>query len=1108
MKSKKALVLAAGGCVLLGLLVVGTVVWRPLVWIVLGLLQVLVLLVLLDSRRVLSARIFATTSKLERQLRTSGSAASRNGSKGSSSSHTSTGAQTPDEADVRTILASRIFDTEWYEVQADAEFPTAAEAVGDYLSRGRRAGLTPHPLFDPTFVFPKDWRTSKTDPLLKYIRNVDDAWTKPTSAVFDPALLDERLPESDFGPLASFVLNRGAEYPLPHERVDGNPAPTLTRVRADLVRASRDWHAREQALVPSRGSAEAPREEESLAELRAAFDAGDDRPLVSIVLPTWNRAASIRASIESVKNQSYDRWELIVADDGSVDDTELIVASESSRDARVHYLKLDHRGVSAARNSALAAATGDYVAFLDSDKAWDPEFLHTLIAHLVGTGTDAAYSVTAVSFGPRTVHHTVPATRESLLASNSVDQTALVVSRSVLDRTGGFDESLRRAVDYDLILSLTEITDLHLVPFVGVRYTEDDQDPNRISESQSVAWNFHVRDKHKWRRFEEPELTPGRVTVVVDGIASGRELRNVLAGLTAWVDGADHEIIVIAESHDWALVRSLEAVTSASGTAAVRFVYSLAGGSLPLSVNEAMRRATGEFLFLMSGGHRPLDGSLTDLLDELRTSEAEALHPVVLDGTRLIHDAGVVFPDGSTDPVPFLRGLPRDWPEWKERFVETPAAPWPLLMRTASALSVRGMNTKLRKLWADLDFSRRLSAERPILLDTHTAFQLLRANTYAKTADAAADVRMFHEEWSGRSEDSRALLDAAGVDVEFAGFDSVSAEKNPALWPVAHVRPRPLTSVKEGVPRLRWAIKTAAPAHEGAASWGDYHFGQSLASALRELGQSAVVDYGPNAARESAHLDDVVLNLRGLESFALPTESTKLLWVISHPDDVAAREIVGYDKAYAASTTWPGLMKSQWGVDVTPLLQCTDPSRFFIDDPADEVADKLVMVGNSRHQYRPAAWHTAHAGLPVAVYGNDWEGRVPEENIAGSYIPNDELRRYYRGARWALNDHWSDMRDHGFVSNRIFDVLASGGRLLTDEVDGLDDLVPRDILPQGVATFRSPAELLSVAEAGPGAVYTDENLRAASEYVRTHHSFAARAQVMLDDVLRLRSRKD
>src|SRR5699024_6355041 len=161
------------------------------------------------------------------------------------------------------------------------------------------------------------------------------------------------------------------------------------------------------------------------------------------------------------------------ADDGSIDDTELVLAAESARDDRIVPLRLPHEGVSAARNAGLAAARGEHVAFLDSDKEWDHEFLRTMVGYLEMTGKDVAYAVTAASFGDRTVHNTLPATLDSLLASNSIDQTAIVARRALIARAGGFDTSLRRAVDYDLILSLAELTELAMVPYVGVRYSED-----------------------------------------------------------------------------------------------------------------------------------------------------------------------------------------------------------------------------------------------------------------------------------------------------------------------------------------------------------------------------------------------------------------------------------------------------------------------------------------------------------------------------------------------------------------------------------------------------------------------------------------------------------
>ncbi len=91
-------------------------------------------------------------------------------------------------------------------------------------------------------------------------------------------------------------------------------------------------------------------------------------PLVSIIIPTYNRAEWLVKSIGSVTSQTYSNWELIVWDDGSSDNTEYVV--KSLNDDRIHYFKNSNRGVSFARNRAIEKSCGDYLAFLDSDDQW------------------------------------------------------------------------------------------------------------------------------------------------------------------------------------------------------------------------------------------------------------------------------------------------------------------------------------------------------------------------------------------------------------------------------------------------------------------------------------------------------------------------------------------------------------------------------------------------------------------------------------------------------------------------------------------------------------------------------------------------------------------
>ena len=95
-------------------------------------------------------------------------------------------------------------------------------------------------------------------------------------------------------------------------------------------------------------------------------------------MPTFNRHATIGRAIRSVINQCYQNWELIIVDDGGTDNTEDVVAKY--QDSRIQYCKLSHnRGPAGARNVGLAKSSGTYIAYLDSDNEWHPEYLLLMI---------------------------------------------------------------------------------------------------------------------------------------------------------------------------------------------------------------------------------------------------------------------------------------------------------------------------------------------------------------------------------------------------------------------------------------------------------------------------------------------------------------------------------------------------------------------------------------------------------------------------------------------------------------------------------------------------------------------------------------------------------
>jgi len=104
-----------------------------------------------------------------------------------------------------------------------------------------------------------------------------------------------------------------------------------------------------------------------------------NKPLVSIVMPTFNRADTIRRAIASIQAQAVHDWELIVVDDGSTDDTAALIAG---MDPRLKIIRQENRGSAVARNTGLRQSTGKYIAFLDSDDEWLPHHLELCLAFL------------------------------------------------------------------------------------------------------------------------------------------------------------------------------------------------------------------------------------------------------------------------------------------------------------------------------------------------------------------------------------------------------------------------------------------------------------------------------------------------------------------------------------------------------------------------------------------------------------------------------------------------------------------------------------------------------------------------------------------------------
>ena len=115
--------------------------------------------------------------------------------------------------------------------------------------------------------------------------------------------------------------------------------------------------------------------------------------LVSIITPSYNSAKFIAETIQSVQNQTYQNWEMIIVDDGSSDETENVVLSIIQNDNRIQFHKLNQNsGPAVARNTGIEKASGDYMTFIDADDIWFPTFIENNIKTIQETGIPFVFS--------------------------------------------------------------------------------------------------------------------------------------------------------------------------------------------------------------------------------------------------------------------------------------------------------------------------------------------------------------------------------------------------------------------------------------------------------------------------------------------------------------------------------------------------------------------------------------------------------------------------------------------------------------------------------------------------------------------------------------------
>jgi O-antigen biosynthesis protein len=350
-----------------------------------------------------------------------------------------------------------------------------------------------------------------------------------------------------------------------------------------------------------------------------------EQPLVSVIMPMLDREKVVGDAVRSVLAQSYENFELIVIDDGSRDNSAAVVRSFA--DSRIRLLaNKTPQGVSQARNLGLGAAHGQFIAYLDSDNTWRPDYLSAMMGVFqVRSDGDAAYSGQYIYRGNESEPSAVRfgSYNPSLLRNhNYIDLNCFVHRRAILQTIGGgFCENIRRWVDWELILRISRCGKIYSVPILQSNYFLDKAE-NTLSVTEELEpARRYIMDREG---YDNPSGTrPGEIPL------TKKVAQIVLAQGEIGRIGADFEELADSES-DILVVHPN--VKFAADTVFILQKAAYASGSIAITVPQ----------HVMPGGEPEINTHVPYAFNDVHCDVALSNLHRNIEALPLLHDGGVI----------------------------------------------------------------------------------------------------------------------------------------------------------------------------------------------------------------------------------------------------------------------------------------------------------------------------------------------------------------------------------------------------------------------------------------------------------------------------------
>lgn len=782
----------------------------------------------------------------------------------------------------RRIVEFGILDREYLEAQVGRTFDSDLEAATYYVHNDKNRGLSVSPLIEPEWM-----REHQRDPRMSWydaLHQEDDSLVQ-TGPLFDAARYVASLPEADrpastLDALRRFLRDATSATTLPEppgRAGDGADATWGAERERALGRARAFQAAQWRTRRRYRSAWDGPDEAGVLGALPVVADGST----VSVVMPVRDRADTVRRAIDSVVGQTYPRWELVVVDDGSTDETPAILAERAASDDRVRVLRREGSGAGAARNAGLEAATGDLVAFLDADNAWFPVHLEAAVRTLAGdaslVGTHDGVRMTGANnaddtSGPVVTFRGEDGTREDLLAGNFIDLNALVVRRDVADTAGPFDTALRRWIDWEWLLRIAARSGMPAyVPVLGVDY-DNVLDQRRVSSSQPASWQEVALAPHvvDWQALEAggPARDAGLVSIVMPVFRDWTMTRRAVASVldAADADGDRVEVVLV----DNGSPRSVSAILGAWFAHEPRVLLHREdrNRNFGLGSDIGLSLSSGAVVVMLNNDTTVSPGWLRPLVSALDAPDVLGAQPLLVYPDGTVQAAGTVFGGDKVLPWHFLADHPRYDADRallapdSLRFGAITAAA--AAFRAADLIAWRGFDPIYANGLEDVDLCLRAGLDRPgasFVVVPSSVVVHHESRTPGRDDARIQNRRVFDERWAGRypAADAAPRYEAAGL--AYLGVAPGEPKGHRVMvrssMPIV-VRGAAAGAAAPGAAAARrWAVKVV---DEDAA---DSDAVASLVAALRASGDDVCVDLPSSWYRRSSGLDDVTVAVPG-----------------------------------------------------------------------------------------------------------------------------------------------------------------------------------------------------------------------------------------------------